>query len=72
MYLELIKALDFCRLACDLFFVFLFPRFCYLSTLNVTGEWVALFFLIKACSGTDHLTFEAGVTVISEKKYPGD
>ena len=23
MYLELIKALDFCRLACDLFFCFL-------------------------------------------------
>ena len=34
----------------------------------MTGEWVGLFFLIKACSGTDHLTFEAGVTVISEKK----
>ena len=33
----------------------------------MTGEWVGLFFLIKACSGTDHLTFEAGVTVIRKK-----
>lgn len=33
----------------------------------MTGEWVGLFFLIKACSGADHLTFEARVRVISEK-----